>query len=53
MLLLEQNISQKEQSNKIMSKPKFKDNINKKYKIRIVYNSAVYPKKLKSGFFRN
>lgn len=50
MLLLEKDTTWKKQVDKIMSQLEFEENSNKKYKVKVICNSAIYTKKLKSSY---
>ena len=47
MSLLEQNTTKKERMNKLFSEPEpeFNADNNKKYKVKVIINNAVYTKK--------
>ena len=49
MLLLKQDTIRKKQVNKNITKLDADNNDNKKYKVKAIYNSIVYIKKLKSS----
>ena len=47
MSLLEQEITKKEQINKKLTKLEFETGNNEKYKVEVIWNSAVYANKAK------
>ena len=49
MLLLESNNTKKRQTNENATKLNAGDKNNRKYKVKVIYNSTVYTKDSKSG----